>query len=138
MRPTTITSASVNCVIIDKRTDFPTPEPATIPTRCPRPMVRSAFTTRTPTSRGLSTGARVRGLTVCPIRGQVSLRSRFPSWSNGRPCASITRPKRLSPTSTKRPGSTASTQAPTSMRAPNSYRNNKLRPSRNPMTSASI
>ena len=40
MRPITFTSALENLLIIPSKVDFPTPEPANIPTLCPSPQVK--------------------------------------------------------------------------------------------------
>ena len=55
--PTTMTSDSEWRVIICKRTLLPTPDPAIIPRRCPRPIVNSPFIDLTPVSNALSIGA---------------------------------------------------------------------------------
>ena len=66
IKPTTMTSALQNRVIMASKTDLPTPDPATIPTRWPLPIVSREFTERTPTSKGWVMGARSSGLTDFP------------------------------------------------------------------------
>ena len=68
IRATTTTSASVLFVIIDRRTDLPTPEPATIPTLCPRPSGKRALIFLIPTSKTSVMGCRSNGLTRLPLR----------------------------------------------------------------------
>ena len=74
IKPTTTISASVNRVIMPRRTDLPTPEPAIIPIRCPCPTDKRLLITRTPTSSCLFTGRRSRGLVFLPVNGQLSSR----------------------------------------------------------------
>ena len=64
IRPTTITSAFVNRVIMPSSTLLPTPLPAKRPNRWPRPTVSSALIERTPTSSGSRIGRRSSGFVV--------------------------------------------------------------------------
>ena len=69
IRPTTITSASAHLVIILKRTDLPTPEPAIMPILCPRPMDVTALILLIPTSKTSVISPRSNGFTVVPSTG---------------------------------------------------------------------
>ena len=97
---TTTTSASVLFVIIERRTDLPTPEPATIPTLCPRPRVNRALIFLMPTSKTSLMAFRSKGLILLPLRLMLSNSFNLPRLSNGFPKPSITLPSSASPTPT--------------------------------------
>ena len=97
---TTTTSASVLLVIIERRTDLPTPEPATIPTLCPRPRVNKALMFLIPTSKTSVMACLSNGLTLLPFRLLLSRSVNLPRLSNGFPKPSITLPSSASPTPT--------------------------------------
>ena len=134
--PTTTTSAVVKRLIMPRSTDLPTPDPAMMPIRWPLPTVSSALIARTPTSRGLSTGLRLSGLISRPISGQLSSSRSGPPPSIGLPSASVIRPRSPSPTGTSVPSSARVTRAPTRMRAPNWWSDNRLLPLLKPISSA--
>ena len=98
IKPTTIISASVYLAIIPNSTDFPTPDPANKPIRCPRPTVNKALIARTPTSNGFSIGARSIGLNGLLNSERESDVFKKPIPSNGLPIPSTTRPNNSSPT----------------------------------------
>ena len=97
---TTTTSASVLFVIIERRTDLPTPEPATIPTLCPLPKVNRALMFLIPTSKTSFMGFLSKGFTLLPFRLFLSNSVNLPRLSNGFPKPSITLPSSASPTPT--------------------------------------
>ena len=70
IRATTTTSADVNLVIMLSSIDFPTPEPAIIPSLCPLPTVRRELIALIPTSNGSLIGSLFIGLTDLPVIGQ--------------------------------------------------------------------
>ncbi|OIQ69022.1 hypothetical protein GALL_493780 [mine drainage metagenome] len=111
-RAITATSASVPRAIIDSRVDFPTPDPAKTPIRCPRPTGTKASIARTPTPSWRSTldlesaiGAAFSTETiVVPVSG--------PRLSIGLPRPSRTRPRRARPTCIWRGPPVAATSTP--------------------------
>ena len=95
-----MTSAVVLFVIIDNRTDLPTPEPAIMPTRCPKPIVRSEFIFLIPTSSISVIGLRLNGFIGTPSSGYVVSKFGGGRSSKGLPKPSRTLPNNLGPTST--------------------------------------
>ncbi len=67
----TVTAASVPRVIIDSSVDFPTPEPAKMPMRWPRPHGMSVSSARTPSGSGSSIMLRVSGCGACVVDADV-------------------------------------------------------------------
>ncbi len=96
-KPMTTTSALVKRVIMPKSTLLPTPEPATKPTRCPRPSVNKPLIAFTPTSSTLSMGPRSMGLMGKPSKLKRALQAGLGLPSKGSPRPSITRPKSSGP-----------------------------------------
>ncbi len=97
IRPTTTISAVVPRVIIPRRTDLPTPEPANRPIRCPCPMVSIELIAFTPTSKGSLIGLLAIGFSflACHLVAVVALSGPLPSIGLPRP--STTRPNKCRP-----------------------------------------
>ena len=112
-REMTETSASVPWAIIDSSEDLPTPEPANRPMRWPRPTVTRVSSTRTPSSRGVSTRRRSRAEGAWPETGTRAVARTGPLPSMGRPTPSSTRPSRPAPTGTDSGPPVECTGAPT-------------------------
>src|SRR4051794_16918278 len=137
-RQMTLTSALVERAIIPSSEDLPTPEPAKMPSRWPRPTGTNASSARTPSSRRVSIGVRESGdggaaivdLTVSP-RGAGSP-------SSGRPRPSRTRPSRSSPTGSRKECPFAVTGLPGPIPSSGPSGMSRVRPSRKPTTSAGI
>ena len=92
---TTTTSASVNLVIIPSKIDFPTPEPAIIPSLWPLHTVKSELIALIPTSSTSFIGFFDIGLLGFPLIGHVSVESFiFSPPSIGFPKASKTLPSK--------------------------------------------
>src|SRR6056300_261056 len=109
---TTTTSASVYLLIIPKRTDFPTPDPAIIPNLCPCPTVKSAFMTLTPTSKGFFIKFLFKGFMTLPIKGHLLFIGSKGLSSSGFPNASVTLPNKVLSTSMYLPSSFKDTSHP--------------------------
>ena len=99
IRPITTTSALVKRVIIPSSTLLPTPDPATRPSRWPRPSVSKPLIALTPTSSTRSIVPRSMGLSGKPNKLSWSAQTGRGMPSSGAPCASITRPSSASPRS---------------------------------------
>ena len=97
-RAITFTSAVVERAIMPSSEDLPTPEPAKMPRRCPRPHGTSASSARTPRSTRSSMRGResASGGAAAVERGRPA--SARGIASSGLPSPSITRPSRSSPT----------------------------------------
>ena len=111
-RASTVTDASVPRVIIDNRVDLPTPEPAKMPMRCPRPQGTSVSSARTPSGSDSSIMRRVSGCGAAwstPTCG--TLCSGGPP-SIGRPSPSSTRPRSAGPIGTEVAPSAPSARSP--------------------------
>src|SRR4051812_46005765 len=137
-RQMTLTSADVERAIMPSSDDLPTPEPAKMPSRWPRPQGTSASSARTPSVtrsviRGRSSGA---GGAPTIGRGRTAARSGPPSI--GWPSPSSTRPSSASPTSTdtRRPVAVTTSPGPIPCISPNGI--SSVRPERKPTTSAGI
>ena len=96
-KASTETSASVPRIIIDIRLDLPTPEPANMPIRCPRPQGTSVSMTRTPSGSCSVTGRRRNGCGAAPVTVTRSSPAGSGRPSRGRPNPSRTRPRRARP-----------------------------------------
>ena len=136
IRPVTTISASAPAIIWPISTDLPTPEPAMMAMRWPRPAVSSALTARTPRSNGSVTRPRSRTLPFTPLSGQTPPAMIGPLRSSGWPMASMTRPISPSPTCTILAWLSGSTRMPFSSGASASSGTNKVRSPRKPTTSA--
>ena len=97
--PTTVMSASVFRVIMPIKVLFPTPDPPKMPTRWPRPTVRSASRARMPVPNGTRIGARSNGERTRPSSGIGSETAGGPPSSIGSPSAFRTLPISAGPTS---------------------------------------
>ena len=93
-------SASVYRAIMPSSTDFPTPEPAMMPIRCPRPQVRQELIDLIPTSSGCLIRLRFMGLITSGYNGISVDVSSSPFPSRGRINGSKTLPSKPSPTGT--------------------------------------
>ena len=108
----TVTGASVPRVIIESSVDFPTPEPAKIPMRWPRPHGIKVSIARTPSGSCVSIMLRVRGCgALCSTDACSTWCSGGPP-SIGRPRPSITRPRSSTPTGIARAPSDACARSP--------------------------
>ena len=135
-RQITLTSASVERAIIPSSEDLPTPEPAKMPRRWPRPQGTSASSARTPRptrsvmrgrrkgSGGAASAARMRGR--CSGSRPVS----------GRPSPSTARPSSWSDTATRKGRPVAVTAAPGPRPCGSPSGISRVRPPRKPTTSA--
>jgi hypothetical protein len=94
----TLTSALVPRAIMPMSVDFPTPEPAMMPTRWPLPRVKRPFMARTPTSRGSEMRGLSRGLGGSAKMGRNFRGKMGPISSMGLPKASTVRPRKRRPT----------------------------------------
>ena len=133
----TLTWALVDLAIMPSNEDFPTPEPAKMPKRCPRPQGTSASSARTPRP----TRSQMRGLDSAPGGGATVERSTPPGSgpsSSGRPKPSTTRPSRSEPTATRNGAPVASTRVPGPMPCISPSPISKVRPSLKPTTSAGM
>jgi hypothetical protein len=111
-RAMTETSASLLRATIDSRLDLPTPEPAKMPRRCPRPTGTRVSSARTPRASGVSTRARRSGCGGVPDTPAWGRPTRLGPPSTGRPRPSRTRPSRASPRPTVSGPPVARTGAP--------------------------
>src|SRR3954447_22216345 len=134
-RQMTLTSALVDRAIMPSNEDLPTPEPAKMPRRWPRPHGTSASSARTPSDT--CSVMRVRcigsGGEASIGRSSRALRS---APSSGRPNASTTRPSSSTPTGTEtgRPVAVTAWPGARPCRAPSGM--SSVRPARKPTTSA--
>ena len=112
-RAMTETSAAVPLVIMDMSEDLPTPEPAKIPRRWPRPQGTSPSRTRTPSSSCSEIRPRRSGWGGVPSMPVSSSPTSGGPSSIGRPSPSRTRPSSSSPTLTGSGPRVSSTRAPT-------------------------
>src|SRR5689334_12051453 len=135
-RQITFTEAVVARAMEPSRVDLPTPEPAKMPRRWPRPQGTSASRARTPSSsrslmRGRSIGD---GGEPATTRGRQPVISAPPSI--GRPSPSSTRPSRASPTATRNGPPVGATTVPGAMPRMSPSGMSRARPLRKPTTSA--
>ena len=134
-RQITLISADVERAIIPSSDDLPTPEPAKMPRRCPRPHGTSESRARTPRPTRSSMGGRSSG-----SGGEAMVDRSSPATSGppsiARPRPSITRPRRSSPTgiSNWRPVAVAARPGPMPLVSPSGM--SSVRESRKPTTSA--
>ena len=136
-RQITLMSAAAWAARLPSRTLLPTPLPAKIPTRCPRPMGSTASTARIPVSSGSVIRRRPSGDGgACTAIDRSPSASSAPRSSIGRPIASMTRPTSPGPTGTVAGRPRASTSPPGSTPARSPSGINSSRPSRKPTTSA--
>ena len=91
--PMTLTSALVLRAIMPMSVDFPTPDPAMMPTRWPLPRVRRPFIARTPTSMGSQMRGRSMGSGAGAKTGLKRVGKSGSPPSRGVPKASMTRPR---------------------------------------------
>ena len=138
-RQITFTCALVERAIMPSREDLPTPEPAKMPRRWPRPHGTRASSARTPSvtrswMRGRTSGS-----------GGDASAARVRTWpsgligprpSSGRPSPSSERPSSASETSTRNGCPLATTRAPGPMPAASPSAIRSVRPARKPTTSA--
>src|SRR3954451_3761969 len=134
-RQMTLTSASVDRAIIPKSEDLPTPEPAKMPRRWPRPQGTSASSARTPSETWSSMRWRASGSGGEACTARRPRVSRSPP-SSGLPRPSRTRPSSAEPTGTEtgRPVAVTSWPGASPCRAPSGM--SRVRPARKPTTSA--
>src|SRR6185437_6864581 len=135
-RQITFTAAVVARAIEPSRVDLPTPEPAKMPSRWPRPQGTSVSSARTPSSRrslmrGRSIGD---GGEPATTRGRQPVIS--PPPSIGRPSPSSTRPSRASPTGTRNGPPVGATTVPGAIPRMSPSGMSRARPLRKPTTSA--
>ena len=118
--------------------DLPTPLPAKMPMRWPRPKGVNVSIALMPVTKGSVIRARFRGCGVTKSSSATARRDNSPSSSNGWPNPLITRPSNWSPTGTRREWPVAITSLPGQMpfTSPSGMSSN-LR-SRKPTTSASM
>ena len=112
-RPITLTAAAVFRAIMPSSVDLPTPEPAKMPSRWPRPHGITASSARTPSASRRSIGGRPSGLggrSLDRLEAHVGRSGPLPSI--GRPSPSSTRPSRPSPTGAISARPVATTSAP--------------------------
>ncbi len=110
-RAITVTSASVPRAIIDSSDDFPTPDPANRPTRCPRPTLTRVSRARTP--RGSAVSMRSRSMIEgCRDPGSRAAPRADPS-VDGASSPSRTRPSSADPVGTRTGPPRPRTGAPT-------------------------
>src|SRR4051812_31868842 len=137
-RQMTLTSADVERAIMPSSDDLPTPEPAKMPSRWPRPQGTSASSARTPSV----TRSVMRGRSSGEGGAPTIARSRTPSSSGppsiGVPSPSRTRPSSASPTwtETRRPVAVTTSPGPMPCISPSGM--SSVRPERKPTTSAGI
>src|SRR4051812_20956880 len=134
-RQMTLTSAFVERAIMPSSDDLPTPEPAKMPRRWPRPQGTSVSSARTPSETCSVMRVRCMG-----SGGEASIarRSRASSEapSTGRPSASTTRPSSSTPTGTETGRPVAVTRWPGASPARSPSGISRVRPARKPTTSA--
>ena len=132
----TLIEALVERAIIPSSEDLPTPEPAKIPRRCPRPQGTRPSSARTPEADALAdarprerAGRRERSSSAPAPRGVGRP-------SSGMPRPSTIRPSRPSPTAMRNGAPVASTRVPGPMPCSSPSGISSVRPSRKPTTSA--
>ena len=109
-RQITLTDAVVERAIMPSSVDLPTPEPAKMPSRWPRPHGTSASSARTPRSSRSSMRVRCSGDGGRPATARSDRRSSAGPPSIGRPRPSSTRPRSASPTRTRNGSPVGSTR----------------------------
>ncbi len=134
-RAITLTSASVERAIIPSSDDLPTPDPAKMPRRWPRPQGTSASSERTPRPTRSRIGGR-----VSAGGGEAIMPRACPS-SGGPPSSGLPRPSTMRPSSSSDtvidsgwPVARTRLPGPTPASSPSGI--SSVRPSRNPTTSA--
>src|SRR3954469_6337774 len=134
-RQMTLTSALVDRAIMPSSEDLPTPEPAKMPRRWPRPHGTSASSARTP-----SDTCSVMRVRCIGSGGEASIarssRALRPAPSSGRPNASTTRPSSSTPTGTETGRPVAVTACPGARPCRSPSGMSSVRPARKPTTSA--
>ena len=108
---TTLMSASERRAIIPKSVDFPTPLPAKIPTRWPRPSGVKLSMARTPVMSGCWIRARDKGLGTAPSPVEA-IHWRGRPLSRGLPKASMTLPESPEARGTRRRWGLVRTSSP--------------------------
>ena len=111
-RQITLISAEVERAIMPSSEDLPTPEPAKMPRRWPRPQGTSASRARTPRDTRSSMRGRERGSGGEASAGRHCVSGIGPRPSSGRPRPSSARPSSASDTSTFNGWPEAITRAP--------------------------
>ena len=96
----TLISASEFLANIPKSVDFPTPLPAKIPIRCPKPIGVNVSIALTEVSKALSITGRLKASGIFEWKCSTQLHFNGPLLSNGVPKGPITRPNRTSPMGT--------------------------------------
>src|SRR3954471_2669705 len=135
-RQITLMSADVERAIIPSSEDLPTPEPAKMPSRWPRPEGTSESSARTPSVTRSMMRGRAGGDGAEPTIGRWARPSSGGPPSIGLPKPSRTRPSSAVPggTETRRPG--AGTTSPGPMPCISPIGMSSVRPERKPTTSA--
>src|SRR3954470_4663424 len=134
-RQITLTSALVERAIMPSSEDLPTPEPAKMPRRWPRPQGTRASSARTPSETCSVMRVRCSGSGGEASMGRCSYASSGGP-SSGRPRPSTTRPRSSTPTGTETGWPVAVTAWPGARpwRSPSGI--SRVRPARKPTTSA--
>ncbi len=135
-RQMTLTWAEVERAIIPRREDLPTPEPAKMPRRCPRPQGTSASKARTPSETRSVIRGRVSGSGGAAWVGRGCAASTGPRPSMGSPSASMERPSSASETPTRNGCPVAVTVEPGPRPEGSASGMSSVRPERKPTTSA--
>ncbi len=135
-RAITLTSAVVERAIMPSSEDLPTPEPAKMPRRWPRPQGTRVSSARTPRPTRSEMRGRVRASGRRGVgRAGRSRRPGSPNSSSGLPSPSMTRPSRPSPTVTLKGLPVGCTEVPGPMPASSPSGISRVRPPRKPTTS---
>src|SRR4051812_36517505 len=135
-RQMTLISAEVERAIMPSSDDLPTPEPAKMPRRWPRPQGTSASSARTPSDTRSSMRGRERGSGGEASAGRHWASPIGPLPSRGRPRPSRARPSSASETSTLSGRPLAVMRAPGPMPVASPSAISSVLPARKPTTSA--
>src|SRR3954470_2878839 len=135
-RQMTLMSAVVERAIMPSSDDLPTPEPAKMPRRWPRPQGTMPSRTRTPRPTRSRMRGRSRASGGAPAAERTRPSGRSSPWSIGRPRPSSTRPSSSSPTGTRTGSPVAVTTLPGPMPCSSPSGMSSVRRERKPTTSA--